>query len=88
MRRLLALATAPAERFSAAPIDHSTYETVRDLETLDRWIADARETGLVGFDTETTSLDPMQAELCGVSLAIAATPRTRRAWPSAPATCR
>lgn len=66
-----ALARSRAERFSAAPIDHSTYETVRDLEALDRWIAAARETGLVGFDTETTSLDAMQAELCGFSLAIA-----------------
>jgi DNA polymerase-1 len=66
-----ALARTRQARFSAAPIDHSTYETVRDLETLDRWIADARETGLVAFDTETTSLDPMQAELCGMSLAIA-----------------
>ena len=65
------LARARAERFSAAPIDHSSYETVRDLESLDRWIAAARETGLVGFDTETTSLDAMQAELCGFSLAIA-----------------
>ncbi|MGQ3277823.1 MAG: DNA polymerase I, partial [Shinella sp.] len=65
------LARSRAERFSAAPIDHSTYETVRDLEALDRWIAAARETGLVGFDTETTSLDAMQAELCGFSLAIA-----------------
>ncbi len=67
----MALAKARAERFSAAPIDHSTYETVRDLDALDRWIAAARETGLVGFDTETTSLDAMQAELCGFSLAIA-----------------
>jgi DNA polymerase-1 len=66
-----ALAGARAERFAAVPIDHAGYETVRDLEALDRWIAAARETGLVGFDTETTSLDAMQAELCGFSLAIA-----------------
>ena len=65
------LAKARAERFSALPIDHSAYVTIRDLATLDRWIADARETGIVGFDTETTSLDAMQAELCGFSLAIA-----------------
>ncbi len=38
---------------------------------LDHWIARARETGIVCVDTETTSLDPMQAELCGVSLAVA-----------------
>jgi DNA polymerase I len=31
----------------------------------------AREAGRVCVDTETTSLDPMQAGLCGVSLAVA-----------------
>jgi DNA polymerase-1 len=30
----------------------------------------AREGGLVAFDTETTSLDAMQAELVGFSLAL------------------
>ncbi|MDX3928577.1 MAG: DNA polymerase I [Shinella sp.] len=66
-----ALAAARASRFATLPFDHSAYVTIRDIETLDRWIADARETGLVGFDTETTSLDAMQAELVGFSLAIA-----------------
>lgn len=66
-----ALAKSRAALFSGKPIDHSAYVTIRDLATLDRWIADARETGLVAFDTETTSLDAMQAELCGFSLAIA-----------------
>lgn len=65
------LAKTRAARLSGQPIDHFAYVTIRDLDTLDRWIADARETGLVGFDTETTSLDAMQAELCGFSLAIA-----------------
>ena len=32
---------------------------------------EAREAGVVAFDTETTSLDPMQAELCGFSIATA-----------------
>jgi DNA polymerase I len=57
--------------FTALPIDHTTYVTIRDIETLDRWLDDARETGLVAFDTETTSLDAMQAELVGFSLALA-----------------
>ncbi|MEP5978497.1 MAG: DNA polymerase I, partial [Nitratireductor sp.] len=42
-----------------------------DMQTLRAWIAEAREAGIVGFDTETTSLDPMQAELVGFSLATA-----------------
>jgi len=52
-------------------IDHDAYETVTTLERLHRWIARARETGKVAVDTETTSLDAMQAGLCGVSLAVA-----------------
>ncbi|MFK0162511.1 DNA polymerase I [Rhizobium sp. NPDC090279] len=65
------LATARAASFATAPIDHSKYVTIRDIATLDQWIADARETGIVAFDTETTSLDVMQAEIVGFSLAIA-----------------
>ncbi|MFN7125588.1 MAG: DNA polymerase I [Allorhizobium sp.] len=64
------LAASRANAFAGKPIDTSTYVTIRDIETLELWIAAARETGLVAFDTETTSLDPMQAELVGVSLAI------------------
>lgn len=66
-----ALAAARAEIFAKAPMDRSAYVTIRDIATLDRWISDAREAGVVGFDTETTSLDAMQADLVGFSLAIA-----------------
>jgi len=52
------------------PIDHDAYETVTALPRLSEWIARARELGRVAVDTETTSLDPMQAGLCGVSLAV------------------
>jgi DNA polymerase I len=52
------------------PIDLDAYETVTTLKQLDSWIARAREAGQVCVDTETTSLDPMQAGLCGVSLAV------------------
>ena len=52
-------------------IDHNAYETVTTTKRLDDWLKRARETGIVCIDTETTSLDPMQAELCGVSLAVA-----------------
>ncbi|PDT86542.1 DNA polymerase I [Sinorhizobium sp. BJ1] len=65
------LAQARAEFFAKAPFDHSAYVAIRDIETLDRWIADAREAGVLGFDTETNSLDPMRADLVGVSMAIA-----------------
>ncbi len=53
------------------PIDHDAYETVTTVTRLGEWIARAKEMGAVCVDTETTSLDPMQASLCGVSLAVA-----------------
>ncbi|HEY8948306.1 MAG TPA: DNA polymerase I [Rhizomicrobium sp.] len=52
-------------------IDYQKYEAVTTLDRLDHWIARAREAGRFAVDTETTSLDPMQATLCGVSMAVA-----------------
>ena len=60
---------ARAEAAVAAKIDVTAYACIRDLPTLQAWIAEARETGIVAFSTKTTSLDPMQAELVGFSLA-------------------
>jgi DNA polymerase-1 len=64
-------AAARAAAFANAKIDTTKYVTIRDIAVLEDWIKAARQTGLVAFDTETTSLDPMQAELVGFSLAIA-----------------
>ena len=64
------LARRRAEAAVAAKIDTSAYETLRDIDKLKAWCALARETGIVAFDTETTSLDAMQAELVGFSLAV------------------
>jgi DNA polymerase-1 len=67
-----ALAAARVEAARQAKVDRSKYETVRTLDRLVAWIARARDTGHVAIDTETTNIDPMQAELCGFSLAVAA----------------
>jgi DNA polymerase-1 len=53
------------------PIDTTSYVCIRDLETLDAWVAKAKAKGIVAFDTETDSLSSANAGLCGVSLAIA-----------------
>ena len=53
-------------------IDRSGYVTVTDLATLDAFIAEAREAGVVAVDTETSALDAMAADLVGVSLAVRA----------------
>ncbi|MDN2582333.1 DNA polymerase I [Aquibium sp. ELW1220] len=63
------LVAARAAEALATPIDRSAYVTIRDLATLLDWLADARETGVLSIDTETTSLYPMEAELVGFSIA-------------------
>jgi DNA polymerase-1 len=67
----ISLAAARAEKARNAKIDRSKYETVRTLKRLNEWIARAYDLGVVAVDTETTSLDPMTAHLCGFSLAVA-----------------
>jgi len=67
-----ALAAARLAAARNAKIDRSRYEIVRSLDQLATWIARARELGVLALGTQTTSLDPMQATLCGVSLALAA----------------
>src|SRR6185295_1040779 len=65
------LLVAARSRDAHAKFDRSRYETVSDLSRLEFWIAKATELGVVAVDTETTSLDAMQCELCGVSRAVA-----------------
>jgi DNA polymerase I len=51
------------------PFDVKSYEIVRDEAALSRWLEAARSAGRFAFDTETTSLDAMQADLVGFSIA-------------------
>ena len=60
---------APVE-VDAPPFDHAKYECIRDADALGRWIDLIRARGYVAVDTETTSLDEMQAELVGISLSV------------------
>jgi DNA polymerase-1 len=64
-------AVTTALQAATAAIDRSKYETVTQLPQLESWIAAARAAGRFAFDTETTSLDPMQAEFVGFSMAVA-----------------
>src|SRR5450631_3125348 len=66
----ISLAAVRAEKARNTKIDRSKYECVRTLPRLKEWIARAHELGVVAVDTETTSLDPMTAQLCGFSLAL------------------
>ncbi|HUI60494.1 MAG TPA: DNA polymerase I, partial [Steroidobacteraceae bacterium] len=46
------------------------YETLTNWEDLERWLDRLREADLFAFDTETTSLDYMQARIVGCSFCI------------------
>ncbi|MCZ8547082.1 DNA polymerase I [Mesorhizobium qingshengii] len=65
------LAALRLEAATARKIDTSAYIAIRDAATLKAWIAEAKEAGIVAFNAETTSSDPMQAELIGFALATA-----------------
>ena len=76
-------ASAPARR--GAPVEHAegtdptpapvalelVYETILDTAALDRWLARIDAAELTALDTETTSLDAMQARIVGLSLSVA-----------------
>jgi len=52
------------------PAGNSDYAIVTAREALEAWIAKLERSELFAFDTETTSLDPMQAELVGLSFSV------------------
>ena len=70
-----AVVTGPPPEVPAAPeqpaIKTADYQIIHDQAELDQWIAAIRETGYVAIDTETTGLDEMQADLVGISFAVA-----------------
>ncbi|TKB46580.1 DNA polymerase I [Thalassotalea mangrovi] len=47
----------------------SNYQIIFDEDELDKWIEKLTESGIFAFDTETTSLNYMQAKLVGLSFA-------------------
>ena len=51
-------------------LDAANYDCVSDLEALQSYIDAANEKGWVAFDTETTGLNDMTAELVGISLCV------------------
>ncbi len=49
-------------------INNKNYYLINSLNEIDKWVEEAEEVGEVAVDTETTSLDPHQADLVGISL--------------------
>ncbi|HEY1491418.1 MAG TPA: DNA polymerase I [Steroidobacteraceae bacterium] len=60
-------AAAPAAPAVVAPEPARRYETILAWPDLERWLARLRTAELFAFDTATTSLDYMKAEVVGIS---------------------
>ncbi|KZN63044.1 DNA polymerase I [Pseudoalteromonas luteoviolacea CPMOR-1] len=54
------------------PVVKGNYETILTTEQLDIWVQKLKSAEVFAFDTETTSLDYMQADLVGMSFAVEA----------------
>ena len=70
-------AAVPLPVPAAAPVEvdprlagPGAYELVTTPERLEAWLGQLRAAPLIAFDCETTSLDPMRAEIVGVSFAV------------------
>ena len=49
-------------------INKNNYHLITDEDQIDEWVEEAEEAGEFAIDTETSSLDPHQADLVGISL--------------------
>jgi DNA polymerase I len=66
----ISLAAARAEAARKLPVDRNKYQTIRTTEELKAWIARVHEAGHFAFDAKADTIDPMQAEICGIALAL------------------
>jgi len=72
LRRLLdALAGSDVDPETSKPTLKTDYETILSKKQLTAWLKKITQAELVGFDTETTSINYMEAELVGLSFAVA-----------------
>ena len=67
----ISLAAAREEALRKLPVDRSKYQTIKTLKELNAFIARVHDAGQVAIETRANSIDPMQADLCGIALALA-----------------
>lgn len=73
LRSLLRQLDEEADEPAAPPEEEQgEYETVLTWDAFDRWLEKINNAELTAFDTETTGLDYMEAEIVGFSLAVEA----------------
>ena len=66
----ISLAAARAEAARKTPVDRNKYQTIRSLDALQAWIARVHDAGHFAIEAKANSIDPMQAEMCGIALAL------------------
>lgn len=67
----ISLAAAREEALRKLPVDRGKYQTIKTLKELNAFIARIHDAGHVAIETRANSIDPMQADLCGIALALA-----------------
>ncbi|MEK9285361.1 DNA polymerase I [Bradyrhizobium sp. ISRA442] len=67
----ISLAAAREEALKKLPVDRSKYQTIKTRAELDAFVARIHEVGHVAIETKANSINPMQADLCGIALALA-----------------
>jgi len=67
----VSLTEARAEAMKKLPFDRSKYQAIRNLDALKAWLARVADVGHVAIEALSGSIDPMQAELTGIALALA-----------------
>jgi DNA polymerase I len=66
----VSLAEARAEAIKKIPVDRKKYATIRNVDQLKAWIARVVDAGHFVIDAMSDSIDPMQAEISGLALAL------------------
>jgi DNA polymerase-1 len=61
------LLTTPTKKNERNNINLKNYEAIRDEKSLNKWIKTLEEKEVIAVDTETDSLNPLEANLVGVS---------------------
>jgi DNA polymerase-1 len=65
------LVASLSESLPKIPFDRTRYSILRSAAEIEAWVTRALDLGAVVIATESQSIDPMRAILCGVSLALA-----------------
>jgi DNA polymerase I len=67
----VSLAAAREQAIRKIPVDRKQYQTIRNLDQLNVWLARVHDVGHFVIEAMSDSIDPMQAEISGIALALA-----------------